>query len=543
MKRLILLAILAAISAWCATGLAAEGNVADLIQALGSSDAAAQIKAAKALESMGPGAAEAVPALIKLLGSDNPEVQAHAAEALGAIGEAARPAARVLASLVRTDNEMVRREAIEALEDIRPGPAVMLPILSELLQDRNPVVRTRIMAAIARHGAEAMRLLVPALGNEKTAYFACLVISEIGPDAREAVPALVKLLDSEDQTLRREAIMALAAIGPGAEPAVAKLAALVDCPINGVPAIYALGSIGKAPGEVNAKLTEKAEGDDPIVKTVSAWALAKLHPGDARFTSRAVKLLAAALKSDDPKARLAAAKALKTLDADPEIMRPIMMEALEDADHQTTVTMLDSLVSLGPQIVPRLIEALKNEKARHYVCYMLGELGPDAAPATEALAGLLEDPDEETQKEAAFALAEIGPDAEAAVPALSKALESQGPVRFAAAYALGRIGKKAMPAKAALLARLQNDTDMALLSAWALAHIHPECPTCQEKALPVLIGGLDDSHAKFRVEAASGICCFGAAAKIAVEKLKEALNDSDEAVREAAAAALKAIER
>ncbi len=174
---------------------------------------------------------------------------------------------------------------------------------------------------------------------------------------------------------------------------------------------------------------------------------------------------------------------------------------------------------------------------------MLGELGPGAAPATEALAGLLADPDEKTQSEAAFALAEIGPDAEAAVPALSKALESEGPVRFAAAYALGRIGKKAIKAKPGLLAKLKGDESMGLVSAWALAHIHPECPACQEKALPVLIAGLDDASAEFRREAASGICCFGEAAKGAVEKLKKALNDSDEDVREAAAAALKAIDK
>jgi HEAT repeat protein len=83
---------------------------------------------------------------------------------------------------------------------------------------------------------------------------------------------------------------------------------------------------------------------------------------------------------------------------------------------------------------------------------------------------------------------------------------------------------------------------MALLSAWALAHIHPECPTCQEEALPVLIAGLDESDAKFRRECANGIACFGKAAQAAVEKLKKELKDSDEEVREAAAAALKAVE-
>jgi HEAT repeat protein len=543
MKRLVLLAVLAAMSAWCATSLAAEGNVAELIKALGSQDAAAQIEAAEALEAMGPDASDAVSVLTKLLKSDATEVQAHAAEALGAIGSAAKPAAEALASLVREDDEFVRKEALEALESIRPGPAVMLPILTELLQDPNPVVRARVMGALADRGDDAMELLIEALGKDETAYWACMILAEIGPNASDAVPALANMLDHDAHGVRREAILALAAIGPDAKPAVEKLVALIDCPINGVPSIYALGSIGTVSGDVKTKLVEKAKGDDPIAKTVSAWALAKLHPGDKRFARRAAKLLVATLKSGNPQARLAAAKALEALEADPEVVRPVLIEALDDADDDTVVVMLDALVSVGPEIVPRLIEALKHEEARQYVCYMIGELGPGAAPATEALAALLTAPKSETRVEAAFALAEIGPDASAAVPALTKALETEGPVRFAASYALGRIGKEAMKAKPALVAQLKSDESMALISAWALAHIHPECPTCQKKALPVLIDALDDPSAEFRSEAASGICCFGEAAKGAAAKLKKALNDPDEEVRDAAAAALKAINK
>jgi HEAT repeat protein len=421
----------------------------------------------------------------------------------------------------------------------------MLPILSELLQDPNPVVRARIMGALADRGSDAMQLLIEALDKDETAFWACLILAEIGPDAKEAVPALAELLEHDAHGVRREAILALAAIGKDAAPAADKLTELCDCPINAVPAIYALGSIGKVSDDVKSKLIEKAKGDDPVAKTVSAWALAKLHPDDERFTRRAATLLVEALQSDDEQVRLAAAKALESLDADPEIVRPILMGALDSADEDTLLVMLDALVAIGPEIVPRLITALERENAqhRHYVCYMIGELGPAAAPATEALAKLLGDAESNTRIEAALALAEIGPSAEAAVPALTKALEHEGPVRFAASYALGRIGAKAIKAKPALLAQLKNDESMALISAWALAHIHPDCPTCQEKALPVLIGGLGDSSAEFRREAVSGICCFGEAAKGAVASLKKALSDPDEGVRDAAAAALKAIDK
>ncbi|MHB8901279.1 MAG: HEAT repeat domain-containing protein [Thermoguttaceae bacterium] len=541
MKPLVFVAALAGMLVLGSALRAAEENVTELIQALGSTDADSRIDAARKLEALGPAAAPAVPALIGLLDSKDAELQAHAVAALGGIGSAASPAAKKLASLIRDDDPKVRREAVESLQEIRPGPQVMLPILAELLKDSDPVLRSRIMAALAEMGAQSMRLLVPALANEDTAYFACMVICEIGPDAKEAVPQLVKLLASENPGLQREAIMALGAIGPDARPAVAPLSALIDSPVNAVPAIYALGNIGNVPAEVNSKLAEKADGDDPILKTVSAWALARLHPADERFARRAVKLLVDSLRSEDPAVRVAAAEALQTLNADPAIVRPIMLEALEKADEETTIAMLDAMVALGPEIVPQLVAALKHQKARHYVCYVLGELGPGAAPATEALAGLVGDADETTQNEAAFALAEIGPDASAAVPALQKALESEGPVRFAAAYALGRIGPKAIAAKPALLDRLDGDANMALISAWALAHIHPECPTCQQKAMPLLTAGLDDPDPKFRREAANGIACFGKTAEGAAKKLRKTLKDPDEKVREAAAEALKAI--
>jgi HEAT repeat protein len=351
------------------------------------------------------------------------------------------------------------------------------------------------------------------------------------------------VLDCEKPGTCREAAMALAAIGPASAPAVDKLLEMADCPVNGAPAIYALGSIGQNTDAVRSKLIAKVRGDDPIAKTVSAWALAKLNPNDKRFVGRAVKLLVETMQSDNADARVAAAKALNSLEVPPEIVRPILLEAFDAANEETVRMMLDASAAVGPKIVPRLIDALQHKELQSHVCYILGEIGPGAAPATAALAELLDDEDVEVGKEAAFALAEIGPAAKEAVDALTKAVKVDGPVRFAAAYALGRIGADAMKAKPALLAQLEGDESMALMSAWALAHIHPECPTCQAKAIPVLIAGLGDSSPQFRREAAAGLCCFGPAAKDAIGPLKKALKDADGDVCEACEAALKAIDK
>ena len=61
-----------------------------------------------------------------------------------------------------------------------------------------------------------MPALIKALENERAAYWACLVLRDIGPQAKDAVPALTNLLADKRPEIRREAILALAEIGVSA---------------------------------------------------------------------------------------------------------------------------------------------------------------------------------------------------------------------------------------------------------------------------------------------------------------------------------------
>jgi HEAT repeat protein len=228
---------------------------------------------------------------------------------------------------------------------------------------------------------------------------------------------------------------------------------------------------------------------------------------------------------------------------DPEIAQPLWMEALEGADEERVVAALDTMSELGPAIVPRAIAALEYEKSRPYVAYILGKLGPDAAPAVDALAKYVDDPDEDVRKEVLFALGKIGPAAKGAVPAIVAAMEKHtGSTCYGLCYALGQIGPEAVAAKPALLKLVDSDDESAaLFAAWALTQIEPECSVVCSKAVPVLVKGLADKDSQFRLGAAEGLCCLGKGAKAAVEALNKALEDDDKNVREAAAEALKAI--
>jgi HEAT repeat protein len=543
MQRMFVLGALCALLMYAAAVQAAEPTTADQIAALKSPDAAAKVAAINQLGAKGAKAAEAVPALTQLLADPSAVVRGQAAHALGQIGEAAKVAAPELVKLVGDADPAVRRNVGDALRRIRPGPQVTVPLFAKLMSDSDPGVRLRAMNVLADAGEEAMPFLLAALKDEKAAYWACLVLRDIGPKAKGAVPALAELAGGPRPEVRREAILALAAIGEAAAPATPQLAKALDDPLDRTAATFALGAIGASAPEIQAKIRKNINDSDQVLRVASVWALAKLHKGDKRYAEWATKALVPFLKQPDPAYRTAAARALADIKPGPDIAAPIFEEAFQGADEKVLAAALDTIAQFGAQAVPGLIKALSYEKLRPRVAYVLGQLGPAAAPASDALVGLLDDKNPETQKEAVLALAKIGPAAKAAVPALTKVVvEREGAAVYGAAYALGKIGPDAASAKPALLKLLQGkDESAALIGAHALAQIDPKSEESAAKAVPVLIRGLSDEEAKYRVGAAEALKVFGPLAKSAVPALEKAAKDEDKDVQQAADEALKAI--
>ncbi len=530
--------VLSGLVAW-----ADEASVAALIGNLKSSDESVRLRAIDELAARGPHAAEAVAPLVELLKDGSATVRAHAANSLGEIGTAAKPAVAALAKLLKDPDETVRRQAVEAVMSIRPGPQVTVPLCAELLEDADPGVRVRILHTIAEAGVKAVPGLIVALKNEKMAYGACLVLREIGPAAKAAVPALVETLQDPRPEIRREAILALAAMDNAAAPAVEPIAAALKDEQTRSAATYALGRIGQIPADAEAVVRANVKSDDKLLSAASLWALARVHPNDKQVRREATERLIERLKDQDPFVRVAAARALAALPPAPEITLPIWEKAFRDADETTVSHALDALAALGSPAVPQLIEALKYEKSRGPVASILGRIGPAAAPATQALAKLIADKDDRVAQEAILALAHIGPGAKDAVPALIKTIQQgKNSNSYAIVYALGKIGPDAADAEPVLSDLLKSsDRHLALSSAWALAHIRPASAEVAAKTMPVLTAGLTDPLPLARRGAAEALGSLGPAAKGAVPDLLKVLNDEDKSVRAAAAKAVELI--
>jgi HEAT repeat protein len=296
--------------------------------------------------------------------------------------------------------------------------------------------------------------------------------------------------------------------------------------------------------DVEAKVKANLQSEDKMLSTVSHWALALTHPDDKKLRATATEQLVEGLKDKDAFVRVAAARGLASLPPDPQITLPIVEKALKGADETTIQHALDALAHMGAPAVPRLIEALKHEKLRPLVAEVLGKMGPIAAPATGALAALINDADEHTARSAIVALAGIGPGAKQAVPALTKALgQKDRPDTFAIIYALGRIGPAAAPAKPALTAIVADPkNEMSVVAAWALVKIDPK-GAATTKAVPALTTGLNSPLAVIRRGAAEALGEMGRAAKGAEQALARAAQDEDASVRDAAAKSLAAIRR
>lgn len=539
-------------------GPAAAAAVPALTQSLSHADAEHRRLAALALGSIGPAAKDAVPALAAALDDESDEVRAYSAYALGRVGKPSLPAAEKLVTMAFDEDALVRRASIRALRAIEPPDEVIDPILDRILESGDTSIILPALHTLAEDGAVAVPRLRKKLKHEEAAYWACLVLAEIGPEAKDAVPEITEVLEHKDPDARLQALLALGEIGNASKTAIPEiLDRLANDPFEDVrnAAAYALGKIGEKNYDVNNGLVAAAKAakanDQAFLRMMSLWAIAKLNPHRDDVVELAVKEIIAGLTSkDDPFLRSAAARALSDFGNHPTITPPLMIAALQDADRTVVANAIAALAKHGEPMLDRIAQALEEPKLRGYALSVLQRMGPRAAPAVPAMvAQLTKDPgdneeERQFQMSVVYTLAEIGPGAKAAVPALTEQLTSEiNHVRNAACFVLGKIGPDAAEAADNIRALLDHETEESqLVATVALLRILPNDDAFKTQAVPTLIEGLDHEFELARAEVATALGNIGPAASAAVEPLKALLNDPAPMVRGAAQQAIAKIQ-
>ena len=586
LKRMIRLTLLGAILASVTSARAEEQDIQTLITALSGTDSKASIRAAEELGKLGPKARPALLALVQALGSQDPElrgiaartlgtlgpagksavgalanrladddamVRAYAAHALGEIGPAAQSAAPALVKAVTDQDATVRRNALAALRRIDAPPEVTLPLMMKTLEESDPAAVLPALQALAEAGEEGLPRLRGALKHPQASYWACLVVREMGPKAKELTPDLTALLDHEYLETRIQALMALGAIGPDAKAAVPQiLNALQQEEVSGIryAAAFALGKIG-APEGRQPLLKCFQEAEDLQLRTICGWSSLQLDPDNQQLVDDVGKTLITALQSEDELTRNTAIRAMADVAASKaqlsDEVRAAFVQSLSDSDPDVVSQVVDALAAHGAKVLPAVLRGLQNPDLQPLAIEVIRRIGPDAKPAVPALLQIWQAAanDYELRREVQFALGAIGPDAAVAVPQLIESLTStDAEVRHSACFALGSMGPAADDALRPLARQVTGKVDdfMPIAAAWAMVRIRPHNESIVTHAVPLLTQALGSDRERVRVEAAITLGDIGEAAKPSLPALKEAaLQDKSPAVRAAAEEAIKKI--
>ena len=285
-----------------------------------------------------------------------------------------------------------RDEYLKAKEALVQLRLVSAPRLAKLLDYQEPKLLTAIRANMPNSLRNLLISRLPASWIRSRAFD---ILKVMGPDARTAIPVLIRLVKSPDAETRLWAIQILGFIGPSAESAVPAL----------VPMLRSSG------------LEER-------------------------------EMAARSLGAIGSPAAIAIPDLLSAMEAK-RIPLGIAVPALVALGHAP--------VEAVPLLIAQL-RASTNSPVPLDSVRCLGLIGPPAAPAVPALIDALQDPESRTRAPVAFALGQIGPNASNAVPALTRALSDEWwYVRENAAIALGKLESNAAAAIPALARLAEGD--------------------------------------------------------------------------------------
>jgi HEAT repeat protein len=217
-----------------------------LIAALKDENAKVRGGAANSLVNMGSEGRIVVPALIAAADDRDPKVRFYAVHSLGGLRPIDKRAVPVLIRKLKDDDDTVRHFAALSLGHIGPVDKQVVPALIEALKEEQ--TRCGAASALREIGPEARSALPEMLKaldapitlgpphlRDTIRQDIIRFCGRLGPDGAEAVPALIKILDSADDAgernkktiqamgLKQDAIRALGAIGPAAQRAVPSL--------------------------------------------------------------------------------------------------------------------------------------------------------------------------------------------------------------------------------------------------------------------------------------------------------------------------------
>lgn len=334
--------------------IANTSNAVDLVEALQGEDESSRINSALALAKASDSAA--IPVLVAALNHESQVLRfRHAAAALAALGERAVPA------------------LLQVLDGEVRGRAAAAYALYKIDESRSETV----VAALTR-------VLVD--GDAAARDDAATALIEIGAPGQNAVPALLRMLEDDDELAagRGRAALALAAISePRADivPALVRALSARDDRV-GVQAAYALSCLAGSLPAVVPDLIRVLQDRGVAVEVRARVANVLAMAGEP--AAEIVRALQQALNDEDWWVRVYAARSLGEVGTAARVAVPTLAKLTRDEDDQVRRNAIWALAQLGAaagEAVPDLIEALRRDDVAGVAAQALAKIGELALPA------------------------------------------------------------------------------------------------------------------------------------------------------------------
>ncbi|HTS17835.1 MAG TPA: HEAT repeat domain-containing protein [Verrucomicrobiae bacterium] len=299
-----------------------------------------RLSAAYALDRVYPRDPDALPAYVELLKEHDPDLRDLAITTLGTFHEKAVEAMPVLMTLYQTSDEQTRLKIIECWDSVGPSAVQAAPQLAQALRDTK--LRVTALGALGRMGRAAQEA-IPSLLNllrdealdNRARYMTADALSVSLPNDTRSVSIFIDLMKDKDAEIRVLAVRAIADRGANAAEAVPALMRLYQTEnLQGrLAIIYCLGAIGphaeSAVPLLTSTLQDQSRSYRNLVRDWGAVAVGKIGPGAKDAAPGLVALL------HDPEyiVRMHAADALGRLGAVAIAAVPDLKQLLVDPDE------------------------------------------------------------------------------------------------------------------------------------------------------------------------------------------------------------------
>jgi HEAT repeat protein len=265
--------------------------VPELLGALRNERAQVRAGAAECLQDYRQLGDRIVGHLVKALKDDNPDVRSAAARSLGYFPSEYQTSGPALMNSLKDSELQVQEASIWAIGKIGPIASDAVPQLIELFRGPQSRLRSVAAQAIARIGPKAEAagaILAESLQN--TSYLETWpdvfeALGRLGKSAVPAVPVLATIILDPQHQFRRASVKTLKELGPHAKEAIPALARALendeDCVVR-EGAAEALGKMGAAGKDAMPALIRASNDQDEFVREAVKQAILLIRSSEER---------------------------------------------------------------------------------------------------------------------------------------------------------------------------------------------------------------------------------------------------------------------